>query len=321
MPISKKRSRPPRSTPIRRVARIPGLQPRLKQAHKGDFGRVLVIGGSPGMIGAPALAANAALRSGAGLVTIACPASIQQAIATLCPCATTIPLAETRDGLIDPINALKYFDTAAMLGGASTPTVLAAGPGLGQGPARWDRRWIDLFGAFAKQGGVPLVLDADALNAMARVGDAVAGPLGTNCVITPHPGEMARLRGISAVNVQENRRKVAVAAARWLADDGHHAGHDEPPVVVLKGAGTIVTDGLRIYTNKTGNPSMATGGSGDVLTGIIAALIGQGLSRFDAAVLGVCVHGRAGDIAVKEVGEVSLIATDLIDSLPRALAR
>ena len=317
-PSSRKRNRPSRNAPIRRVARIPDLRPRLKHAHKGDFGRVLVIGGSRGMIGAPALVANAALRSGAGLVTVACPASIQQAVATLCPCATTIPLAETKDGLIDPVKALKYFDTAAMLGGDSAPTVLAAGPGLGQGPPRFDRCWVELFRAFAQQASIPTVLDADALNAIARTRNEMTGRVGTNCVITPHPGEMARLRGISTASVQKNRGKVAVAAARWLADGGDHANKGDPPVVILKGADTVVTDGLRIYTNKTGNPGMATGGSGDALTGVIAALIGQGISRFDAAVLGVHVHGRAGDLAAKEIGELSLVATDLIDYLPRA---
>lgn len=317
-PRSRKRNRPPRKTLIRRVARIPGLQPRLKHAHKGDFGRVLVIGGSRGMIGAPALVANAALRSGAGLVTVACPASIQQAVATLCPCATTIALAETKAGLIDPVKALKYFDAAAMLGGDSAPTVLAVGPGLGQGTPRFDRCWVELFRAFAQQANIPTVLDADALNVIARTHNEMTGRLGTNCVITPHPGEMARLRGISTASVQKNRSKVAVAAVRWLAEGGSRTEKSDPPVVVLKGADTVVTDGLRIFTNRTGNPGMATGGSGDVLTGVIAALIGQGLSRFDAAVLGVHIHGRAGDLAAKELGELSLIATDLIDFLPRA---
>ena len=270
------------------------------------------------MIGAPALVANAALRSGAGLVTVACPASIQQAVATLCPCATTLPLAETKDGLIDPVKALKHFDAADMLGGDSAPTVLAAGPGLGQGTPRSDHCWVELFRAFSQRADIPTVLDADALNAIAKTRMAMTGLLGTNCVITPHPGEMARLRGISTADVQKNRGMVAVAAARWLAEGGIHAAKGGPSVVVLKGADTVVTDGRRIFTNKTGNPGMATGGSGDVLTGVIAALIGQGLSRFDAAVLGVHVHGCAGDLAAKEIGALSLIATDLVDFLPRA---
>jgi len=337
---SKKRKKTPREKPIRPISRIPKLPPRPKHAHKGDFGRVLILAGSRGMIGAPALVANAALRSGAGLVTAACPAAIQPSVATLCPCATTIPLPQTRRGLIDPAKALGRLTAAGLLNPHAAPTVLAAGPGLGQGGPAVNRGWARLLDAFARQAEIPLVLDADALNALSKTPVNMMRRLGPNYVITPHPGEMARLRGITSKDVQANRRRLAVDTARWLAagpdrrstraapiraapvskrSRAGRLGADLAPVVVLKGAGTLVTDGRRLYTNKTGNPGMATGGSGDVLTGVIAALIAQGLSPFDAAVLGVFAHGQAGDLAARDLGPTSLIATDLIDYLPHAL--
>jgi len=266
------------------------------------------------MIGAPALVANAALRSGASLVTVACPAAIQPAVATLCPCATTIPLPQTRRGLIDPAKALQHLAAAGLLNPHAAPTVLAAGPGLGQAGPAFNRAWARLLHAFARQAEVPLVLDADALNALSKTPVNMLRRLGPNCVLTPHPGEMARLRDTTTKDVQSNRRHLAVDTARWLA-----ANADAAPVVVLKGAETLVTDGCRLYVNTTGNPGMATGGSGDVLTGVIAALVAQGLSPFDAAVLGVFVHGRAGDLAARDIGPTSLIASDLIDYLPKAV--
>lgn len=271
------------------------------------------------MVGAPALAANAALRSGAGLVTVACPESIQLAVAGLCPCATTIPLPQNARGTIDPRKSAARLESLGWFDAESLPTVVAAGPGLGTGGAAFNEAWGRLVTMFGQGAGVPLVLDADALNALAaprkRKGTPVDQRLG-NAVLTPHPGEMARLCSMSTADVQADREGVAVELARKMSGDA--AAHT---VVVLKGAGTIVTDGRRLYVNKTGNPGMATGGSGDVLTGIIAALIGQGLSRFDASVLGAHLHGRAGDIAADALGQVSLVATDIIDALPRAFGK
>lgn len=273
------------------------------------------------MIGAPALAANAALRSGAGLVTVACPASIQQAVATLCPCATSIPLPEDAQGMISPAKALKLLDGLGLLDGEAAPTVVAAGPGLGLGGAAFKRAWVKLLVAFTCRAGVPAVIDADGLNNIAPLGGEEASA-GTNrlckTVLTPHPGEMAQLLGMTSTEVQRARQQVVVDTARLMSSNcGTHQEEDRA-VVVLKGAGTLVGEGVRLYVNKTGNPGMATGGSGDVLTGVIAALIGQGMSRFDAAVLGVHVHGLAGDLAAKAMGQISLTASDLINYLPNA---
>jgi len=284
-----------------RIDSTPHLPRRRPDAHKGDFGRVLVVGGSRGMIGAPALAANAALRGGAGLVTQAVPETIQLAVASLCPCATSVPLACAAGELAGE-------SVRQMLAAAARADVLAVGCGMGVSPVARD-----LVRAAIEQTR-PVVLDADGLNNLARI---EGWPAMRRCglVLTPHPGEFARLTGSSAGDVQSDRASRAEAAAgEWSAP----AGIDQPLVVVLKGAGTIVTDASRTFVNDTGNPGMATGGSGDVLTGLIAALLGQRLAPFDAACLGVHLHGLAGDLAAAESGQVSLIATDLLDLLPDA---
>jgi ADP-dependent NAD(P)H-hydrate dehydratase len=305
-----------------RITRIPRLPARRKDANKGDFGRVLVIGGSVGMPGAPALAGMAALRTGAGLVTMAVPISIQPIVATLCPCATTIGLPETAGGQIDPVLALGMLSERGLCGSSasSPPDALVVGMGLGRGDASYGRSVWELIDAFRIAASVPAVIDADALN-LAHKADKSAPEVWNRrphprTIITPHPGEMARLVGAPITEVQTHREAVAGQTARMMADN---VPDDIRPVVVLKGAGTIVTDNRRIYVNRTGNPGMATGGSGDVLAGVIGALIGQKLSLFDAAVLGTYVHGRAGDLAARQKGLLSLIATDLCDSLPAAL--
>jgi len=289
------------TTKPRQIRSVPKLPRRARDAHKGNFGRVLVVGGSRGMIGAPALAANSALRGGAGLVTMAVPACIQQTVAALAPCATSIALPHTGAGLIND-------DGEALARAISQADVIAFGPGIGAGGAALDRRWHQLLATCSAK---PVVIDADGLNLLARLEPAARCVPGSRWVLTPHPGEMGRLIGRTTAGVQEDRLGSALRCVERLNAAGEH-------VVVLKGAGTIVTDGRRVYVNNTGNPGMATGGAGDVLTGVIAALIGQGLSLFDAAVLGVYVHGRAGDLAAKRLGEVSLIASDLIDTLPAA---
>ena len=286
---------------LQRISSLPPLPTRATDAHKGDFGRVLVVGGSGGMVGAVALAANGALRGGAGLVTFAAPEAIQQTIAALCPCATSVALDGDASGMLSPAGAQQAMEVAA---GAD---VLAIGPGLGvgQGPQ-------ELVAAALGQ-DKPTVLDADGLNNLTRIED---WPEQVRCrlVLTPHPGEFSRLTGLPAKDIQSDRGAAAVGAARrW-------AGNAGPAVWVLKGAGTVVTDGLRLYVNDTGNPGMATGGSGDVLTGLIAALIGQGMTCFDAACLGAWAHGRAGDLAAEELGQASVIATDILEALPEALA-
>lgn len=281
---------------LRRIQRLPRLPARPRDAHKGVFGRVLVVGGSRGMIGAPALAANAALRSGCGLAHLAVPAPVQLAAATLAPCATSSALPATRDGMIAASAA------AGLL--ALRADVVALGPGMGR-----SRAGERLVAALVSRSSVPVVLDADGLNNLSALPRVLAAPRPAALVLTPHPVEAARLMVAADIPLdpKSRRRESAMALARAAS-----------AVVVLKGAGSIVTDGEAVFVNPTGNPGMATGGSGDVLTGVIAALIAQGLSPLDAAVLGVFVHGRAGDVAARRVGQTSLIATDLIDALPAA---
>lgn len=287
----------------RRVKSVASLPSRPTDAHKGTFGRVLVVGGSHGMIGAPALAANAALRGGAGLVTFAAPSSVQLTVAGLCPCATSVPLACDQQG---------YLDTPAVrqvMEAVGKADVLAVGPGMAIGHPQRDIVQATLAGT------KPVVLDADGLNNLAQLSDW-SGSRKCPLVLTPHPGEFARLTGLDAGEIQSDREAAAVEAANRWSQQGDT---DAPLVVLLKGAGTVVTDGERIYVNDTGNPGMATGGTGDVLTGLIAALVGQGLDVFDAACLGTQLHGRAGDLAAERLGEASLTAWDLLDSLPAAI--
>ncbi len=286
------------------VTSIPFLKARACDAHKGNFGRVLVVGGSKGMIGAPALAVDAALRSGSGLVTVACPECIHLSVACLVPCATSIALKDNGEyissagvsELRDIAFRQKLFD------------VIAIGPGLGQVEMICDF----IFECVEKD--IPLVIDADGLNMLAQ--SDWKGKLGGKCIVTPHPGELARMMHCTTSQVQSDRARYAINCASDMcgADGGKS-------ICVLKGHGTVVTDGERMYVNGTGNPGMATGGSGDVLTGIIASLVGQGYSCFDSSVLGVYIHGLAGDIGANKLGEISLIASDLIKFLPEAFLK
>ncbi len=291
---------------VQAVSSLPKLPPRPRDAHKGGFGRVLLVGGSRGMIGAPALAANAALRGGAWLATVAVPETVQPTVASLCPCATSIPLKCT------PADEPAPQAVRQMLTAAGRCDVLAIGPGIGisHGAAELVRAALDLK--------KPVVIDADGLNNLARIdrwGELRRCPL----VMTPHPGEFATLTGGAVGDVQADRQGAAVAAQREWARQA--AQPELPLVVVLKGAGTVVTDGKRAFVNGTGNPGMATGGTGDVLTGLVAALIGQGLDAFEAACLGARIHGLAGDLAAERLGEVSMIASDLLEWLPEAFRR
>jgi NAD(P)H-hydrate epimerase len=287
-----------------RAASPVSLARRKADAHKGDFGRVLIVGGSRGMIGAAALAANAALRGGAGLATVAAPQTIQRAVAALCPCATSIPLACDERG--EPTREA----VRQVLDAAGRSDVLAVGPGMAVGSGQRG-----IVRAVLEQ-EAPVVLDADGLNNLCAI-DGWAAARRCALVLTPHPGEFARLTGRPVGQIQSARGDTVLAVARGWAAAGKA---DQPLVCLLKGAGTVVTDGRRAYVNATGNPGMATGGTGDVLTGLLAALIGQGLSPFDAACLAAHCHGRAGDLAAGKVGQVSLIASDLLDHLPAAMA-
>ncbi len=285
------------------IEKIPTLPPRKRDSNKGDYGKILIVGGSRDLIGAPALTANAALRSGAGLVTVAVPKSIQQTVISLAPCATSVPLAEDEQGLIAEDAIPGLIDTVV---GKKKYDVVAVGPGLGKAGA------LVKFIREVTVAGIPIVVDADGLNILAQT--AWHGLLDGPCVITPHPGELSRLLGIDIPEVQSDREKNAVRAAELMRG----RATQRQSVCLLKGDKTVVTDGDRIYINRTGNPGMATGGTGDVLTGVIAALLGQGLTPFDAAALGAHVHGLAGDLGARGLGEVSLIASDLLDFLPAA---
>lgn len=267
-----------------------------QDAHKGTFGRVFVIAGSSGMSGAAYLAGKAAIRSGAGLVTVGTPISIQDILATKSTEIMTLGLRETKKRTLS-IDAL---DEALDFAGKCDS--VAIGPGLSQ--EKDTQRFVL---GFIKRCKTPMVIDADALNALAgglKLIENAKAPV----IITPHPGEMARLLSTSLQEVQENRVKFAkLAAKKFLC------------TVVLKGAATLTaTADNELFINSTGNPGMATGGSGDVLTGIIAALLARGLKSWQAAVAGVYIHGLAGDLAAKNTGEISLTAGDLIDFLPEA---
>ncbi len=311
------------SADLKRIRTVPRLPQRAADSHKGTFGRILVIGGSRGMLGAPALVGRGALRSGAGLVSLAVPASIQLHVATLCPCATSIPLPETRAGMIAPARSRKLLEERGFLHATpdgTAPDALVIGPGIGQAPGDYGRRLWELIDAFRMTVRVPTVIDADALNLTGR--SSRKNPAGWDArphlrtIITPHPGELARMHGVTTRKIQGDRIHFAVRTATMMSASLQPG--QEPPVVVLKGAGTVVTDGRRAYVNKTGNPGMATGGSGDVLAGVIAALLGQKMTSFDAAVCAVHYHGLAGDLAARQLGEVSVIASDLPDYLPAA---
>ncbi len=277
------------------VTDLPSLPPRTLDANKGTFGRVLIVAGSRGMSGAAVLCASAALRGGAGLVRLAVPEGILPIVAAANPCYTTASLPQDAHGRL---SAAALPELLELVRGNS---VAELGPGLGQSADLGD-----MLAFVLEQTTTPLVLDADALNVLAgRLGALRKhrGPI----VLTPHPGEFARLLGCDIPTVQARRQELAADFAR-----AHGV------VVVLKGHGTVVTDGRRVYVNTTGNPGMASGGTGDVLGGLIAALVGQQLETFAAAQLGVYLHGRAGDLARGRLGEVSLIATDLLDFLPQA---
>lgn len=293
---------PAKASRLQTVSALPQLPVRSLESHKGTFGRVLVVGGSRAMPGSVSLTANAAYRSGAGLVRILCPASAQPMAIMLAPCATSELADETATGLFAWSSRKQLFEQA------DQHDVLAMGPGMGLSPS-----CAQLVKLAITEIDKPLVLDASGLSCLAWLGDVpkIAGPL----VITPHPGEASRLLQAFHLDIEltqdpESRKTVARALAERIGC-----------VVALKGARTVVTDGKQMYVNSTGNPGLATGGTGDVLTGMVAALIGQRLSPFDATVLASYLHGLAGDIGAQRFGQYSLLASDLLDLLPEAFQR
>jgi NAD(P)H-hydrate epimerase len=272
------------------------IEPRAPDSHKGDFGRVTLIAGSRGKTGAAHLAAMAALRSGAGLVTVATPASCLPIVASMAPELMTAPLPESKEGTVTAAAVEKILEMRH--------DVVACGPGLGREPgvAAFVRGLVERSTA-------PLVLDADALTVLADDPTVLVGREERDIIITPHPGEMARLIGASVEEVQANRIDVATEFATT-----HHL------YVVLKGHRTILaTPEGHVFINPTGNAGMATGGTGDVLTGMIAAWLGQLLDAEAACRLAVFLHGAAGDLAEADDGQVGMIASDVLARLGHAL--
>jgi hydroxyethylthiazole kinase-like uncharacterized protein yjeF len=269
---------------------------RAADSHKGDFGRVLIVAGSAGRTGAAHLAGLGALRSGAGLVTVATPRSCLPIVAAMAPEYMTEPLDETAIGTVDFGAVDRVLELAA--------DVIALGPGLGRAPGT-----AAFVHAVLERAGVPVVLDADALNAFAEDPDRLIGRDEVGVVVTPHPGEMARLLQISTEDLQRDR----VFHARAFA--AAHRVH-----VVLKGHRTVIAapDG-RTFLNLTGNAGMATGGTGDLLTGMIAAWFAQLLDVEAACKLAVYLHGTAGDLAEADEGEVALVAGDVAARLGDAV--
>jgi NAD(P)H-hydrate epimerase len=263
-------------------------------------GTVLVVAGSAGMSGAAFLAGKAALRAGAGLVTVACPQSVSEILELKTTCVMTRGLPETASGSLSE-DALE-----PLLEASAGKSAIAVGPGLSRHPQTVElvRRYL---AALALEGNPPVVLDADGLNSY--VGHVeLLSELETPLVLTPHPGEFVRLDGGDKARLTTDRHERLTAFVQ-------HVG----AVTLLKGHRTLVGGAEGIYENETGNPGMATGGSGDVLTGLIAALLAAGLSPWDAARLGAWLHGRAGDLAARRCGWAPLIATDLLDTLIDAI--
>jgi len=270
------------------------LKDRKKDTHKGDYGHLLIIGGSPGLTGAVCLAGISALRSGCGLVTIGIPETLNHIIEIKLTEVMSLPLPETEEHFISE----KAVDKVLKFINERIDAVLI-GPGISINSE--TKKFVNkIITEIDKK----LIIDADALKIISENID-ILKKLKVKPVLTPHPGEMKYLTGFEISYIQKNRKEIAEKFAR-----------EYNVVLVLKGYRTVVTDGKNTYINLTGNPGMATAGSGDVLAGIIGSFLAQGEDEFISAKYGVLIHGLAGDIAVKEKGEISLIASDIIEKLP-----
>lgn len=274
------------------------LPSRPDDAHKGTFGHVFVVGGSRGFTGAVVMAAMAAARSGAGLVTVGVPRPLGDVVASHLVVAMSRMLDST------PAESIARAALEDALSFAEDKDAVVLGPGMSQDP---DTRAFVL--EFIRRCPVPLLVDADGLNCLAADVDALRQARAP-VVVTPHPGEMARLTGAGIADVQKDRVRTALGFAERYGC-----------AVILKGHRTVVAGDGEVRINTTGNSGMATGGTGDVLSGLVGGLMAQGLSALDASLLGVCVHGLAGDIAMAEKTGRALIATDLVEALPAAWAR
>jgi len=275
------------------------LRPRRRGAHKGDNGHLFLIAGSTGKSGAAHLAAAAAVRAGAGLVTLAVPASLNPVMEVKSTEAMTLPVGPPSSG------HFTMDDLPLLLEAAGSRDVVAIGPGIGL----YDQS-TELVARLLAGIDRPVVLDADALNALARDPSILRRERPDTVILTPHPGEMARLCGTTVADIERDRVGTACRFAREYG-----------VTVVLKGGGTVVAPpDLPPTINRSGNPGMATGGMGDVLTGVIAALLCQGYAPSDAASLGVYLHGLAADMVARDQGEIGMTATDVHERLPRAFA-
>lgn len=281
---------------MRTVCDVVRLPVRAADSHKGTFGKVCIIGGQVGMCGAPALSGMAALHSGAGLVRVAVCSKILNVVASFDPCYMTIALDDNEDGQVSETAAGCVMELC------SDNDVIAVGPGLGTG--RGARRIVN---SLIEQQGLRLVVDADGLNCLAKE-TGWHERTKASIILTPHPGEMQRIwKSVFREDIPADRNKQAIMLAEKTGC-----------TVVLKGAQTVVADSEKVYVNTSGNAGMATAGSGDVLTGVIAAIAGQGLCDFDAAQLGVYIHGLAGDIAAEKYGQISMTAKEILKKLPKA---
>lgn len=285
---------------MRKIKTLPLLPRREADTHKGTYGRVLVLAGSVGMTGAACLTSEAALRGGAGLVVLGIPKSLNPIVASKLTCVITKPLPETRE------QTFSYKARDEIVAMSQAAQAVALGPGLSQNP---DTKRLVLY-LLENLGGC-LVVDADAINALAEKSD-VLGRVKADVILTPHPGEMDRLMGLDQSSSSRIRSRRVVVAAEFVKRYPH-------VTLVLKGHRTLVARGDELYECMTGNPGMASAGTGDVLTGLIAGLWAQRwASAFEVARLGVYLHGLAGDMASKVTGEFSLTATDVLDALPGA---
>ncbi|MDD5281687.1 MAG: NAD(P)H-hydrate dehydratase [Candidatus Omnitrophica bacterium] len=271
---------------------------RKADSHKGDYGHILILAGSSRFSGAALLCAEAALRSGAGLVTLGIPRSINLGLIKVKPKELiTLPLPETKDGTL---SLAAFFRISALL---KNIDVLIIGPGLGR-----NRSTYALVKKLIRKTSQPTVVDADALNAL----NSFPGILNLHkgqLILTPHQMEITRLFDININLIKNNRKLIAKKYAK------HYNS-----IIILKGHNSIVTDGLRgFYINRSGNPGMATAGSGDVLSGIVGAFLAQGLDGFKAAKYATYIHGLAGDLAARDKTQMGLIASDIIDRIPDAL--
>ncbi len=278
---------------ITRADVMPMLKTRERDTHKGTYGKANLIAGSFGMTGAAILAARACLRSGAGLLKLYIPESLNTIITTSIPEVVTVPLTEMRKGVI----AINQLDR--IVEDAKKATVTAVGPGCGD-----TSELLELIRRLLRDLEIPIILDADGLNALSRDIDLLNRKKST-VIITPHPGEMSRLTGLGIKEINEEPMRVAKEFAKEF-----------DVICILKGSRTVIaTPSGELFINASGNPGMATAGSGDVLTGILTSLIAQGIQPIEASMLAVYLHGVSGDLMAEKRGEYSLIASDIVEGL------